>query len=53
MRSARITPQCATNLRGGKSCTENGILHKLSAYPRQNCLSAGLRELGRIERCSS
>ncbi|MDR8396579.1 transposase [Paraburkholderia sp. USG1] len=28
-------------------------MHKLSAYPRQNCLSAGLRELGRIERCSS
>jgi hypothetical protein len=30
--------------------TASLILHKLSAYPRQNSLAVGLRELGRIER---
>ncbi len=30
--------------------TASLILRKLSAYPRQNGLAVGLRELGRIER---
>lgn len=32
------------------TATASVILKKLSSYPRQNSLSIGLREIGRIER---